>query len=181
MEKEKNKTYWPHMIVGFLFLGLGLGAWTIKSTSSMPVEKVNDYMMSYQDADKNINEIVAKQELFRQNYEIKILNTTTIKIQENKNSRNNFLNPVEIKKGENKFTYNVVDKNGQIVKDAVVSFMLTRPHTEMDNQKIDKINFVNNSYQTPKINITKAGRYILVARVKIGETIGFLETPAYLQ
>lgn len=179
--EENKKTYWPHMIVGFLFLGIGLGVWTIKSAGSMPVEKENAYMMSYQDADTNINEILAKQELFRQNYEIKILNTTTIKIQENKNSRKNFLNPVEIKKGENKFTYSVVDKNGQIVKNADVSFMLTRPHTDIDDQKIDKINFVNNSYQTPNINITKAGRYMLVARVKIGETIGFLETPAYLQ
>ncbi len=179
--EENKKTYWPHMIVGFLFLGIGLGIWTIKSAGSMPVEKENAYMMSYQDADTNINEILAKQELFRQNYEIKILNTTTIQIKENKNSRKNFLNPVEIKKGENKFTYSVVDKNGQVVKGADVSFMLTRPHTDIDDQKIDKINFVNNSYQTPSINITKAGRYMLVARVKIGETIGFLETPAYLQ
>jgi len=179
--EENKKTYWPHMIVGFLFLGISLGIWTIKSAGSMPVEKENAYMMSYQDADTNINEILAKQELFRQNYEIKILNTTTIQIKENKNSRKNFLNPVEIKKGENKFTYSVVDKNGQVVKGADVSFMLTRPHTDIDDQKIDKINFVNNSYQTPNINITKAGRYMLVARVKIGETIGFLETPAYLQ
>ncbi len=179
MEKNK-KTYWPHMIVGFLFLGLGLGFWTIKSVSSMPVEKENDYMMSYQDVDRNINEIVKKQELFRQNYEIKILNTKTIKIEENKNSRRNFLNPVEIKKGENQFSYSVVDKNGQIVKNAVVSFMLTRPHTNADDQKFDKINFVNNSYQTPKINITKPGRYTLVLKVSIGNTIGFNETAAYL-
>lgn len=178
--EENKQTYWPHMIVGFLFLGLGLGFWTIKSASSMPVEKENDYMMSYQDVDTNINEIVKKQELFRQNYEIKILNTKTIKIEENKNSRRNFLNPVEIQKGENKFTYSVVDKNGQIIKNADVSFMLTRPHTDADDQRINKINFVNNSYQTPSINITKAGRYMLVTRVKIGETVGFLETPAYL-
>ena len=178
--EENKKTYWPHMIVGFLFLWISLGIWTIKSAGSMPVEKENAYMMSYQDADTNINEIIAKQELFRQNYEIKILNTKTMKLEENKNSRKNFLNPVEIQKGENKFTYSVVDKNGQIVKNADVSFMLTRPHTDVDDQKIDKINFVNNSYQTPNINITKPGRYMLVARVKIGETVGFLETPAYL-
>ncbi len=178
--EENKQTYWPHMIVGFLFLGLGLGFWTIKSASKMPVEKENDYMMSYQDVDTNINEIVKKQELFRQNYEIKILDTKMIQVEKDKNSRKSFLNPIELKKGENQFNYRVVDKNGQIVKNAVVSFMLTRPHTDIDDQKFDKINFVNDAYQTPKVNITKLGRYMLVLKVIIGKTTGFIETPAYL-
>lgn len=177
---NNKKTYWPHMIVGFLFLGLGLGFWTIKSTSKMPVERENAYMMSYQDADANINEIIKQQELFSQKYKIEILNTKTIELEENKNSRKSFLNPIELKKGENQFNYRIVDKNGQIIKNAVVSFMLTRPHTDIDDQKFDKINFINNAYQTPKINITKIGRYMLVLKVIIGKNTGFIETPAYL-
>ncbi|MDD5360173.1 MAG: hypothetical protein PHI02_07875 [Sulfurovaceae bacterium] len=178
--EENKKTYWPHMIVGFLFLGIGLGIWTLKSASSLPVERENKYMMSYQDADANINEILEKQALFSQNYSIKILNTKIIQVEKDKNSRKSFIDPIELKKGENQFNYSVVDKNGQAVKNAAVTFMLTRPHTDKDDQKFDKINFVNNSYQTPKINITNIGRYTLVARVEIGKTIGFLETSAYL-
>lgn len=177
---EDKKTYWPHMIVGFLFLGIGLGIWTLKSASSIPVERENEYMMSYQDADMNINEIVERQELFNKSYAIKILNTKIIQVEKDKNSRKSFVDPVELNRGENQFNYSVVDKNGQIIKNAIVSFMLTRPHTDKDDQKIDKINLVDNTYQTPKINITKVGKYTLVLRVKIGKAVGFLETPAYL-
>lgn len=177
---DNKKTYWPHMIVGFLFLGLGLGFWTIKSASIVPVERENAYMMSYQDADENINEIIAKQEQFNQNYSIKILDTKIIQVEKDKNSRKSFVDPIELKSGENQFSYSVVDKNGQAVKNAAVSFMLTRPHTDMDDQKFDKINFANGVYQTPKMNIAKPGRYTLVLRVNIDKTIGFYETSAYL-
>ena len=177
---DNKKTYWPHMIVGFLFLGLGLGFWTIKSASTVPVERENAYMMSYQDADENINEILASQEKFNQNYSIKILDTKIIQVEKDKNSRKSFVDPIGLQKGENQFRYIVVDKNGQIVKSANVSFMLTRTHTDIDDRKFDKINIINSAYQTPKINITKPGRYTLVLRVNIGKTTGFLETAAYL-
>ena len=55
--KNNKKTYWPHMIVGFLVLALTLSFWTVKSASSLPVQESNTYMLKYQMADTNINEI----------------------------------------------------------------------------------------------------------------------------
>ena len=39
MAKNKGKTYWPHMILGFLAIGITLGYWTVKSATSMPVQE----------------------------------------------------------------------------------------------------------------------------------------------
>ncbi len=60
MAKNNEKTYWPHMILGFLTIGLTLSYWTVKSDSSMPVQESNQYMLKYQMADININQILEK-------------------------------------------------------------------------------------------------------------------------
>ncbi|MDD5405442.1 MAG: hypothetical protein PHE73_00715 [Sulfurovaceae bacterium] len=179
MEKN-NKTYWPHMIIGFLFLGLTLGYWTLKSASNMPVEKENAYMMAYQDADMNINEIMASQNAFDAKYTIKLADVETIKVKEDKNSRLKQPDPVALKKGANIFSYHIVDKNGTEVKNAKVTFLLTRPHTDIDDKKIENIAYNGKSYETPIIDITKVGRYTLELKAQIGDIVGYIETPAFL-
>ena len=42
MVNKKEKTYWPHVIVGFIMMGVTLGYWTIKSASFMPVQESNN-------------------------------------------------------------------------------------------------------------------------------------------
>ena len=64
MQESSKKTYWPHMILGFLILAIILGYWTIKVATSIPVQETNDYMMKYQESDININEILTKKMAF---------------------------------------------------------------------------------------------------------------------
>jgi hypothetical protein len=180
-QKNKEKTYWPHMIVGFLLLGLTLGYWTIKSASSMPVERENKYMMSYQNADMNYNEIMKNENAFNDKYIITIEGVEIIKVEPNKNSKLKLSDPIKLNKGANSFTYKVMTKDGTIIKDVEVSFLLTRPHTDMDDQKIDTLSFDNGVYVTPELNIEKIGRYTLVLRAQIGEDVGFYERPAFLE
>jgi hypothetical protein len=52
------------MILGFLAVGVTLSYWTVKSASSIPVQESNNYMMKYQQADMNINEIIKRKALF---------------------------------------------------------------------------------------------------------------------
>jgi hypothetical protein len=170
------------MIVGFLLIGLTLGFWTIKSASSMPVEKENAYMMSYQDADKNMNEIVAQQQTFDTKYKIELLNAKTIHIEDNNNSRKYHNDPIELS-ANNTFVYEIKGKNGAIVEDLNVTFLLTRPHTDIEDQKVVKIaKNTLNKWQTPSIKIANKGRYTLVLRVATPDgSVGFLETPAYFK
>jgi len=182
MKKNNIKTYWPHMILGFLFIGLTLGYWTVKSASSIPVQEVNEYMMKYQQADLGINDILEKKQTFDKKYTIKLHNVKMMVMTDNVNSNIAQPNAVTLTKGKNHFSYVVSQKDGTVVDDANVSFLLTRPHTVNDDVMIEKIAFQNGLYVTPELDIEKPGRYTLQFRVKIDDnTVGYSEVPAYLK
>jgi len=181
MAKNKEKTYWPHMILGFLFLGVTLGYWTVKSASSMPVQESNDYMSKYQITDININEMMGKKIAFDKQYKINITGVETIPMQEHENLHRKYVDPVKLSKGVNHFSYEIVNQGNTPVLDANVSFLLTRPHTRADDIMLEQVSVSEGKYITNDIEIMKAGRYTLQLRAKIGEAIGYSEIPAYLK
>ncbi len=181
MANNKEKTYWPHMILGFLVLGVTLSYWTVKSASSMPVQESNNFMLKYQTADMNINEIIQRKMAFDKHYTIVIKDIKTMEMKDNIHSKNKEVEHVKLLQGLNVFYYNVIAKNGTVINDANVTFLLTRPHTVKDDKLVENIPFVNGKFQVSDINISKPGRYTLQLRAKVGETIGYSEIPAYLK
>ncbi|MDM5272308.1 FixH family protein [Sulfurovum sp. zt1-1] len=181
MANNKEKTYWPHMILGFFFLGITLGYWTVKTASNMPVQESNDYMMKYQSADMNINDIMEKKIAFDKEYMIELIGKETMEVPDNVNSNKVQMDPVKLSKGLNEFTYMVIKNNGSVVSDANVSFLLTRPHTRADDFVVDSVPYGSGEYIIKDINITKPGRYTLQLRAKVGDAIGYSEIPAYLR
>ena len=179
-KKNKEKTYWPHMIMGFLALGITLSYWTVKSATSVPVQESNEYMMKNQKADYTINEIIEKKALFDKVYTIEITNVTK-KIQELENAkRAKAEESIVLASGLNSFTYRVQKKDKSVSPDANVTFVLTRPHTIKDDILVENIVAKEGVYKVDDINITKPGRYLLQFRAKIGDAIGYSELPAYL-
>jgi len=180
-KKNKEKTYWPHMILGFLVLGITLGYWTVKSASSLPVQESNEYMLKYQQADMNINEIVKRKMLFDEKYKIELVNaqSTMQEIENAKRAKEE--KSIVLTQGNNSFSYRVVDTNGMFMKDANVTFLLTRPHTIKEDVLIENVPAGEDVFQVETLSITKPGRYILQLRAKIGDAIGYSEMPAYLQ
>ncbi|MGC9350361.1 MAG: FixH family protein [Sulfurovum sp.] len=182
MANNKEKTYWPHMILGFFILGISLGYWTVKSASSMPVQESNDFMLKYQTADLNINEIMERKVIFDNEYRIALFGKETMVLEDkNRHSKRIQKDPVKLSMGTNDFTYFVTKKNGSIVADANVSFLLTRPHTRADDIMIESVPYDSGEYIIKDINITKPGRYTLQLRAKIGDAIGYSEIEAYLK
>ncbi len=181
MANNKEKTYWPHMILGFLALGITLSYWTVKSASSVPVQESNEYMMKYQVADININEILESKAGFDRSYIIEIVDVKKAMYKLENAKRAKAENSVVLTQGTNNFTYVVTTKDGTAVSDANVTFLLTRPHSVREDKYIENIPFTNGKFQISDINITKPGRYTLQLRAKVGETIGYSETPAYLK
>lgn len=181
MAKNKEKTYWPHMILGFLIIGITLGYWTVKSASSMPVQESNEYMLRYQTAEMNINEIMEKKIEFDKNYNINIVGVKTMVMTDNVNSNRPQPNPVELHKGVNEFTYEITTKNGSSVSDANVTFLLTQPHSRKEDKLYENIPYVDGYYQVKDVTINTAGRYTLQLRAKVGDTVGYVETAAYLK
>ncbi len=180
-KKNKEVSYWPHMIMGFIIIGITLGYWTVKSAISVPVQESNDYMLKYQQADMNINEILEKKALFDKSYKIKLLEAKRV-LQELENAkRAKEENVVILSHGENHFSYSITNKDNTFIADANVTFLLTRPHTRKEDVTVKNITVSNGRYVVDKINITKAGRYILQLRAKIGNAVGYSEIPAYLK
>jgi len=179
--KNSKKTYWPHMILGFLSVGITLSYWTVKSASSIPVQESNNYMMKYQQADMHINEIIEKKVLFDQKYNITLINakTTLLELENAKRAKSEEV--IELKEGTNSFSYTVQDKQGNVVNDANVTFLLTRPHTVSEDMLVENVTVKDNAYVINDITISKAGRYTLQLKAKIGDAMGYSEKPAYLK
>lgn len=181
MENNK-KTYWPHMILGFLAIGLTLAYWTVKSASSLPVQEVNKYMLKYQIADLTINDILEKKEAFDKEYGIKLISGEMVAMTDNIHSNLPQPNVLNLAPGENSFSYKVVSKEGNDVADANVTFLLTRPHSRTEDNLIENVSFQEGIYNVAGINIEKPGRYTLQLKVEISpEKIGYSEIPAYLK
>ncbi|HEY9190841.1 MAG TPA: FixH family protein [Sulfurovum sp.] len=181
MAENKEKTYWPHMILGFLAIGLTLSYWTVKSASSMPVQESNEFMLKYQMADMNINEIMERKIAFEKAYTIRLADVETMVMTDNVNSNRAQPNPVKLSQGMNTFAYEVVAKDGTEVSDANVTFLLTQPHSRSQDQLFENLPYVDGKYQAKDVNISKAGRYTLQLRVQVGDMIGYSEVSAYLQ
>jgi hypothetical protein len=180
-KRNKEKTYWPHMILGFLILGLTLSYWTVKSASSLPVQESNEYMLKYQIADMTINDIIRSKMAFDKEYEIVIQDVETMVMTDNVNSNVPQPNPVKLKKGVNNFNYQVVKKDGTVVSDANVTFLLTRPHSVREDKYVENIPFDSDKFHVKDISIEKPGRYTLQLRAKIGNMTGYSQISAYLK
>ena len=181
MEKNNKKTYWPHMILGFLAIGITLGYWTVKSASSLPVQESNQYMLKYQMADLTINEILESQIAFDKVYTIEIQDVQMMVMTDNVNSNRPQPNPVKLTNGINHFSYLVSKKDGTVVNDAKVSFLLTQPHSRRNDLFFENVVFNNGRYTTEKLEITEAGRYTLQLRVVLPDSTGHSAIAAYLK
>ena len=181
MEKNNKKTYWPHMIVGFLALALTLSFWTVKSASSLPVQESNTYMLKYQMADININQITERKIAFDKVYDIRILGVEMMVMTDNINSNRPQPNVVKLVQGVNQFTYEVLTKDGKAVSDANVTFLLTQPHSRREDKLFTDIPHKEGKYQVSDVEIKKAGRYTLQMRAEVADTMGYSEIPAYLK
>jgi len=173
---DKGK-YWPYMILGFLVIGILLGYWTVKHAVGMPVHESNEYMMKYQKADLDSNAIVEAQQRFDRRYSVELqgMKLSDFKPEHLKRKPG----PIVALGPVNTFDYQVTDQNGNPVSDANVSLLLTRPHTEREDQLFKEIPGKAGHYVVKNVKLTNPGRYILRVRVQKGDAIGFQDTAGY--
>ncbi|NKQ41905.1 MAG: hypothetical protein HF962_10115 [Sulfurovum sp.] len=176
---NEERSYWPHMILGFLGIGIMLGYWTIKSAIAMPVNESNTFQMEYQQADMNINSIIESQKEFDSKYRIEPIGFKESDFKPNEFLKRKHGKVIALSK-DNTLKYSLQTLSGTAVNDANVSFWLTRPHTVVDDQHFEQINPNNGIYEVPTFNLAKAGRYTLLLKVRKDDTVGFLEQEAYL-
>jgi len=186
VERVKEKTYWPHMIVGFLMVAVTLGYWTIHSASSMPVQESNTYMRKYQIVDMDINEILSKKDAFNKQYNIELTQKERMVVTDNIYSNRIQEDQIVLKDGKNSFTFIIKDKSSSNIVSNLdvdsIEFLLTRPHTKVDDILIKNVKFKDSKITINNINIRKKGRYTIQIRLDMKDgSIGYYQTPAYLK
>ena len=179
MASNNEKSYWPHMIVGFLGIGIMLGYWTVTSAINMPVNESNRYQKKYQQADMGINEILEAQERFDAHYRVKLVGAKESNFKPNEFLKRSHGKIIALQK-HNVLQYSIKTLSGEVVNDANVSFLLTRPHTVADDQTLAMDNDKASAYFVT-FDLEKAGRYTLRLRVQIGDAVGFVQHEAYLE
>jgi hypothetical protein len=147
-----SKNYWPHSIAFILLLGVIACAWTIKIALDNPVEMSNMFMQKYQNVDDNINELILSEKKFDSKYTIKMLNDN-------------------LRVGKNIISLELRDS--ELVQNATLIALITRPETTKFDQVIENVNFVDGQYKIENIDITKTGRWILRVQIKINDLITF--------
>lgn len=149
---KKEKNYWPLMIIGFLLFGGVMGIWTIKETMNNPVELDNSYMLNYHQVNADINDILKKQQKFNKKYTLKLLTS-------------------KISKGKNSVSILLTDKNKNLIKNANILILVTRPDTTKYDKKI-KLKFDKDRY-IGSVDLNLEGRWNFIVKTKVGNLEGF--------
>jgi hypothetical protein len=143
----KKRNLWPLLFIGLFTFTLGMIIWTISSAVKTPVHEDKTFLDSYQNVDKNFNEMLEQNEVFKQKYQFSIkinqqsfgLTTEDIfysrRVLEERSLHKDLL-----KKGANTIVISIMNKNGQYVKDATIQFRVTKA----TNNKAD-MNFSNDN------------------------------------
>ena len=184
MTKKNQNRLWFLFVMGILFFGISMIIWTVKQATSVPVQESNNYMLKYQMADMNINKIMELERKFNDKYVIDIDDVEFVNLDndtQNTNAKRAQQKPIKLTSGSNSFSYSIVTRDVIGVKNAKVTFLLTRPHTRKDDYKEENLQYKDGHYGTKTIELTKKGRYTLVVKVEIDGLIGYLETAAYLK
>ncbi|CAA6802841.1 MAG: Unknown protein [uncultured Sulfurovum sp.] len=182
MTKKNQNRFWFLFVMGILGFGISMVIWTVKQAVSIPVHESNNYMLKYQMADMNINEIMELDAKFKAKYSIKIEGTELLTLEDdaqNTNAKRAQTTPIKLTSGSNSFTYSIMQEQTN-VENAKVTFLLTRPHSRYDDHLEENIKYQDNHYKTTAVELNKKGRYTLQLKVEIDGLIGYIETPAYL-
>ena len=174
-----------HFWLAFFFFIFGITfsmiVWTVKSAVNTPVYEDKSFMSSYQDVDDNYNKMYLSNERFNHRYVTEVtINNRTVGMNfsdilygqrslEKKSTHQNMLLV-----GKNKFSILVKDKETQdVVKDANISFQLTRAIEDMYDINLNDFKIENDSY-TSMGEITREGNWNIIGKIMIGEDTSYL-------
>lgn len=158
----KTKNYWPHGIVLVLIFMVCACTAVVVIAMKNPVEMDSFYMEKYQQVDENINEILAKQKIFDENYKL-VYETEKFTM----GTSNTFKMSIQ----------NIAD--GKNLDQANIQLMITRPETNSDNQEITLKDAKNGIFVFEGIKADKPGRWQILTKITIGDKTGFQQHEIY--
>jgi len=148
-----NGKIWPYAISIAIAMVFSFGVITVIITTNANVQKSDDYMTSYQDADENVNKFINAKMLFDQKYSIKYISKGI--------------------SSDKSIEYKIVDKNNHAINNAKIMIAISRPETHDLDQRLEKPTVKNGIYSFSGAKFTKAGIYNIIAKVVIGKDYRF--------
>jgi hypothetical protein len=185
MKSAKQGIQKYHLWLLFFFAIFGgtfsMIVWTVKSAVNTPVYEDKSFMSSYQDVDDNYNEMYLSNERFNHHYITKVtINDSTVGMnfsdilygQRSLEKKSTHQNMLQV--GKNRLSILVKDKETQdVVKDANISFQLTRAIEDMYDINLNDFKFENDNY-TSIGEITREGNWNIIGKIMIGEDTSYL-------
>jgi hypothetical protein len=185
MKSAKKGIQKYHLWLLFFFAIFGgtfsMIIWTVKSAVNTPVYEDKSFMSSYQDVDDNYNQMYLSNAKFNSRYTTEVtINGRTVGMNfsdvlygqrslEKKSTNQNMLIT-----GKNSLSISIKERESQaVVKDANVSFQLTRAIEDMYDINLNNFKFENNVY-TSIGEITREGNWNIIGKIMIGEDTGYL-------
>ena len=139
---------WPYSIAISIFLIFVAAVVTVVIATKAPVQESNDYMMNYHQADDKANEIIKNNIEFNKKYRVEYVT-------------NNFgIDGVVLK-------YKISDVNQNVINNAKIKVILTRPDTKTMDIEIDEFSVEQGIYTFKEIKLPKEGRWEIIAKINI--------------
>ncbi|MCF6341016.1 MAG: FixH family protein [Sulfurimonas sp.] len=155
MNLIKSGKIWPYAIgISIIFIFSACVATIIISTK-LPVEKSDNYMMGYHEVDAKVNDIIEARISFNKKYKIEYI--ADLFSQENSTVK-----------------YKIIDTNGNVVNNANIKIIITRPNNHKYNQEFINPIVDSGIYSFKNIILPKEGRWNIMAKINIEKEQNFL-------
>ncbi len=153
MSKSSGRI-WPYAIGISILLVVGACVGTVIVTNTMPVENSDTYMMGYHEADAKANELIEAKIAFDKKYKL------------------NFLSDSLHVEGST-LSYELKDKDGDVVNNADIITVVTRPNKHKYDQELSNPNIKDGVYSFENVKLPLEGRWDVMAKITIGENQRF--------
>ncbi|MCW8837426.1 MAG: FixH family protein [Thiovulaceae bacterium] len=150
---------WPYAIGISIMLIFGACVATVVTAAKLPVQKSDTYMMGYQEADANANDLINARIAFDKKYKIEY-------VTDGLSQENSVLK------------YKVTDIDGNIVNNAKLKVVVTRPNSHQYDQELQKYKFENGVYVFDSIKLEVPGRWDIMAKVNVDNLERFYNVKA---
>jgi len=177
-----KRNYWPLFFIGIFSFVFSMIIWTIYSATNTPVHEDKTFLKSYQDLNKDFNDVVDANQKFLDKYSFKLnINKSEFDLE----FKDVFLSQRVIEErsihkdifnmGDNFITISIKDKNtDKIIEDVKIAINITRPTN--DNDILDFTNedfiFENGVYEN-KFKLPFKGNWNITGTFKIGNDTGY--------
>ncbi len=157
--KDPKALRWPIGIALSFVLIIGLIYMTIVVSLDYPIEPSDRNMLYYHEYDKNVNDIILKKIAFDKKYDFTYVGK-----------------PISATKTQIK--YKLINKNGKAIDNAVVKALITRPNENDYDIVLDNPKAVDGVYTFKSVSLPKEGRWNIIASVRLGDELRFLNLKA---